>query len=132
MKYIKFNKNEQISFMRLVKYKTKLTWEKLAQYLEISRSMIFFYLDASSKIPYINYKKLCALAKIRTDCNSFIEIKNKTEKIKNPRIMDNNLAELIGIIAGDGHISKINYEVSSFGTNKISSLISWISCPINC
>lgn len=111
MKYINFTKDEQIEFMQLVKSKTKLTWESLAHSLFISRSMIFFYLDGHSKIPKASYEKLCKLSGLKPVKEDCIEIKNKTEEIIFPKL-DARIAEFIGILAGDGHLSSINYEVS--------------------
>ncbi|MFC1690804.1 LAGLIDADG family homing endonuclease [Nanoarchaeota archaeon] len=110
MKYINFNKKEQTRFMRSVKERTSLSWEKLASFLGISRSMIFVYLDGSSKIPKENYEKLCNISRLRKSYNNYVEIRNKVETIKKPSLNE-HLAELIGILAGDGHISKYNYEI---------------------
>ncbi len=115
MKYLDFSKKDQISFMRLVKERSNLKWEKIAHFLGIHRSMIFFYLNGKSKIPYENYKKLCSLAKIKQSHKSYVFIKNKIQPINKINMIDNNLAELLGILAGDGHISNINYEVCVSG-----------------
>jgi len=112
MKYINFSKNKQSSFLRLIKKKTNYSWKQLAYFLKVNRSMIYFYLNEHSRLPYNHYIKLCELAKIRIKDNiKLIDIKNKEEKIKIPKL-SNKFAEFIGSLAGDGHLNKITYEVS--------------------
>jgi DNA-binding transcriptional regulator WhiA len=115
MKYINFTKTNQITFMREVKAKTNLTWEKIAQELFVSRAMIFFYLNAKSKIPENKYKLLCALANVKPEVRSYIEIYNKTKIISLPKKTSENLAEILGALAGDGHLSHHNYEINITG-----------------
>tara|TARA_Y100000310_G_scaffold105258_1_gene103643 strand:- start:1554 stop:2396 length:843 start_codon:yes stop_codon:yes gene_type:complete len=115
MKYINFQKNEQISFMKCIKEKSQFKWQDIANFLKISRGMVLFYHNGHSKIPVNNYNKLCALAQIKPSKKDYIEIKNKTEEIRNIKKISNKLSELIGALAGDGHISGTNYEVSISG-----------------
>jgi len=105
--------------MKLVKKKSQLKWEEIANFLKISRPMIFFYLNGHSKIPKENYQKLCSLVKIKPFIKKYIEITNKTRKIKKPSKITSSLAELIGSLAGDGHISNINYEIAISGHIKL-------------
>ena len=112
MKYINFTKEEQRKFMRLIKKKSNLTWESITHSLTISRSMVFFYLNGESKILKQNYEKLCSIANIRPRIKQYVVINNKTKEIRLPSKADNSLAEFIGILAGDGHLSQINYEIS--------------------
>ena len=119
MKYINFTLNQQTFFMKQVKEKSNLTWEKIAKLLKISRSMVFFYLNDYSKIPLENYYKLCNISKIKKSKIKTIEIKNKTEEIKQIKKITQELAELIGSLAGDGHLSHHNYEIVISGHKKL-------------
>ena len=112
MKFINFNQQEQQEFMKMVKTNSNLTWAAIAHSLEISKGMIYFYLNGKSKISKENYQKLCKIAKIQPTNQSFIIIKNRTQRIKIPLQLNESLAEFLGLLAGDGHVSKINYEVS--------------------
>jgi len=111
MRYIDFPKNHQTQFLKFIKKKTKHSWKKIAYFLRVSRSMIYFYLNEHSKLPFDHYVKLCKLAKTKKKNIKTVEIKNKEEKIKIPHLT-NKLAEFIGALAGDGHLSKVSYEVS--------------------
>jgi len=112
MKYIDLNLKEQQDFMKIVKTNSNLTWKAIAHSLGISRSMIFCYLNGKSKISKENYEKLSEMAKIEPQYNSYVIIKNKTQNINTPKQIDEKLAEFIGLLAGDGHVSRINYEIS--------------------
>ena len=112
MEYINFSKNKQTSFLRLTKIRTNLTWKQIAHFLEVNRSMIYFYLNEHSRLPYDHYVRLCSLAKINIDENiETINIKNKENIIKIPKL-STKLAEFLGALAGDGHVNTITYEVS--------------------
>lgn len=131
MKYINFNQKEQQEFMKRVKSNSNLTWKAITQSLGLSRSMIFFYLNGKSKIPTENYEKLCKIAMFEPNNLSPTIIKNKTQNINAPEQIDERLAEFIGLLAGDGHVSRINYEISvtchkrldkDYVTNRVSKL----------
>lgn len=116
--------------MELVKRNSNLTWEDIANALEITKGMIHFYLNGKSKISKNNYEKLCKIAMIKPANQSYIAVKNKTQKIKIPKL-NNDLAEFLGLLAGDGHVSKVNYEVSvtchkeldkDYATNRVTKL----------
>lgn len=101
--------------MQLVKQRSNLTWKNIANNVGINRSMIFFYLDGHSKISLDNYRRLCLIAQLRPEKIDLVEINNKAYHIRKPNTLNEDLAELVGIIAGDGHISAVNYEVSVSG-----------------
>ncbi len=112
MKYVCFPKGDQTVFLKNIKEKSSFTWKEIFDFLDISKSMFYFYLNEHSKIPFSTYLRLCALAQIvpNEKINS-IEIKNKLEDIRLP-ILDSLLAEFLGVLAGDGHMNYLTYEVS--------------------
>ena len=115
MKYVIFIADHQKKFMCDVKVKSSLTWKTIAHHLNISKDMVYCYLRADSKMPLENYKLLCDLAGIKESVQPFVVIKNKTQKISLPKYISKELAEFIGILAGDGHISGTNYHISVTG-----------------
>jgi DNA-binding transcriptional regulator WhiA len=89
-----------------------ITWNKIAEFLGINRSMVFFYLNEHSKLPYDKYINLCRLSGIKPLQKILIvEIKNKEQEINIPS-MSPELAEFLGALAGDGHMNDLTYEVS--------------------
>lgn len=112
MQYINLPESQQSSFLRAIKNNTKYTWKQLANSLRVNRSMIYFYLNEHSKLPYNHYVKLCELAKIQKKVNiNLVDIKNKEVKIRIPALSC-RLAEFLGALAGDGHMNNSTYEIS--------------------
>ena len=111
---VKFPKGKQKRFLLMVKRKLNCSWDEIAKRLEIHRQTIFIYLNETSMISEKNFKKLCNLSNLKEDCFNFekLEIRNTELKIKYPKL-SKELSEFIGILAGDGHISKgKDYEIS--------------------
>ena len=112
MQYIQLPEGKQTSFLKLVKERTKLPWHQIAHLLDVNKSMVYFYLNEKSKLPYSRFVILSELAKISiTENVRLTDIKNKTMNIRLPLLSD-ALAEFIGAMAGDGHMNRITYEVS--------------------
>lgn len=114
MKYVAFPKDQQRIFLQIVKKNSGLTWDKIANSLGLHRSMIFFYLKEASKMSKESYERLCQLGKIKEETIDLVIINNKKNTIVKPQ-PDENLAEFIGALAGDGHISAVNGEISISG-----------------
>ncbi|MEK6959758.1 MAG: LAGLIDADG family homing endonuclease, partial [Nanoarchaeota archaeon] len=64
-----------------------------------------------SRLPLRNYRLLCELTGTPTNKVPTILITNTTKTIQHPSLCP-DLAEFLGIIAGDGHINSLTYEVS--------------------
>jgi len=113
-KYLKFSKNEQRTFLREAKNRMGLSWEKMAAFLGISRAMIFLYLNEKNMLPHWCFLKICKNIGKSIDLSGIkiIEISKRIKNIDLPLYLTSNLCEFIGILAGDGHLSNINYEVS--------------------
>jgi hypothetical protein len=110
--YVKFPEGKQSEFLRKVKSRVPLTWIRLAKILNVCRSMIYFYLNEDSKMPYPSFIKLCQMAGL--DSHKFeYEIINLTFKgvAKIPDKITPKLAEFVGVILEDGHISALNNQI---------------------
>ena len=118
MQHAIFSPTEQREFMRDAKNASKLTWEKIASLLGISRAMIFVYLKGTSKIPRENYLRLCSMAG-KNPAMKYVEIFNKEQDIKQIGEMTEDMAEFLGILAGDGCLSLSNHEVAVSGHLKL-------------
>jgi hypothetical protein len=105
--YLNWAPERQHKIIYLLKQKARLSWTELARHLKVNRSMALHYNKGRCRIPLRNFNKLCYLA--HTSPNTFqnldlIEIKNKERPMATPSI-DENLAEFLGFLSGDGCIT---------------------------
>jgi len=110
--YVKFPKGKQTKFLRKVKSNLSLTWIRLAKIMGVGRSMMYFYLNECCKMPYTPFNRLCKLANLNQNKFEF-EITSLISKgkAKIPDKITPKLAEFIGILLGDGHISPFKYQI---------------------
>lgn len=110
--YVKFPEGKQTEFLRTVKANTVLTWKKIAKVLKVDRSMIFFYLDEHSKLPYDSFIKLCTAADLSVQKFEYEKINLNFRGIaKVPNKITPQLAEFVGALLGDGSISPSKYQI---------------------
>jgi hypothetical protein len=123
VKYVKFQNTQQREFMRLVKKTSELTWIELAKIIGVDRSMIYFYLDESSKMPYKTFLLLLNRFKIEESKFkiNFIEY-NQQKDVILPKINNPKLAELVGLILGDGNLTGINYAINITMNRELDTL----------
>ena len=110
--YVKFEKGQQTIFLKSVKSKSFKSWDKLADFLGVNRSMVFFYLSEKHKLPYTSVRRLCE--KSKTNLNNFV-FKIVPYSIygtaKVPKEVTPDLAEFVGIMLGDGSINSKSHQV---------------------
>jgi len=113
--YIELEPKDRTALLHKAKRKLDGTWEDLAKFLNINRSMIFFYLSGHSRIPSDKFIKLQELTKMK-----IIEYKTKSrgKEIKTPK-KSKELIEFLGILAGDGHMNYVSYEVTVTGHRQL-------------
>ena len=110
--YVEFPKGKQTEFLRKIKYNIPLTWINIARILNVDRSMVYFYLDESSRLSYNSFIKLCKIANLNP-----VEFSYKTINIiqkgnaKIPSTITTQLAEFVGFLLGDGSISLSSYQI---------------------
>lgn len=106
--YLVVSSEKQKEILLFFKSKLGLTWRKLAKVLGINKSMIYFYLSGSSKIPFVHILKLCEVSGV--SLNTFQDLPHSKVKHCGPNtflVPDTNsekFAEFIGILLGDGCI----------------------------
>lgn len=107
-----FEKGDQNKFLRHVKSKTGLSWDKLANKINKNRSTIFFYLKEEGKMSHKTFLRLLKISDLGEEkfYYKLVEVTNSLKKISKPKI-NKKLAEFLGILAGDGHLSENPYEV---------------------
>ena len=106
--------NRKLLFLE-VKQNLNSSWEKFYPSLEISRPMLYNYISGKYDIPEKIFFKLLEISNIESiEHEKIFKEKYFRKKIKNPP-EDIFLAEIFGVLNGDGHLSSKNYEISVIG-----------------
>jgi len=68
-----------------------------------------------------NFKRLCKLAGLDVAelRPSYIQVHNEPRSVVLPTELDGRLSELLGVIAGDGHVSRLKYQVHICGHKQL-------------
>ena len=97
------------------KIKTKIgSWEKFYPRYNISRAMFFNYLSGKYGIPLDLFNLWKEISNFKENVNTIEKSMYLKKEIKEI-ILDENLAEIIGVLNGDGHISKNQKEICVVG-----------------
>ena len=115
--FIKLKEEDRINLFKIIKNKIKYSWEKFYPKLKISRGSFFNYLSGRYDIPEEILIKLQDTARIKLQIMKITEKPRYLEKQIKKFNLDNKLAEIFGILNGDGHISKSNYEICVVGNS---------------
>jgi len=106
---------ERKKFFKEIKSKINSSWESFYPQYKISRAMFFNYLSGRYAIPKLLFLKWFEEIKPFQIKYSEMERPKYVQKSINKIRMDENLAEIFGVLNGDGHISKTNYEICVVG-----------------
>ena len=111
--YLKFKEGEQTRFLKLVKEKGFNSWLKLASFIGVGRSMIFLYLSEECKLPRTTFEKMIKFSNLNPSDFSFEIVPHSIYGgAKIPDKITSELSEFVGIMLGDGHISKVNHQIT--------------------
>lgn len=121
--YLDIGKEAQSELIRELKSNCPFSWTDIADNLGVNRSMMFPYLRGESKI---SREKLMLFAKIANytideKLLNFIEADFGEKKPSLPAI-NSDLAEFLGILYGDGCLSRDNYLIDISGSSKADLL----------
>ncbi len=109
-----FNKGLQKKFLNNAMKSLNLTSDSFSKLLGISRATLYNYLSEKYNLPENLAIKI--FNKTNIDYGKYIikkvEYKFVRKKISLPKSTDPKLAEFIGILLGDGHLGKLNSEIS--------------------
>ncbi len=114
-KFVRLNERDRIKLFLEAKKKNKDSWNLLYSELNISRSMLFKYLSGEYSIPEKIFLKLESIGKVKIFNKIFIYKEKYLEKEIPTLLMSNSLAEIIGVINGDGHMNTLTYEICITG-----------------
>jgi hypothetical protein len=113
-KYLEIGFKEQTKLLKEIKENSKLTWKKLAEKIRVNQRMLFFYYREKNRMPLNKLKNLKKYLKSNNTALEnlkIIKMNNFKEKKVNLPKFSEELAELLGILAGDGNIDPKNNRV---------------------
>lgn len=97
-------------FFDSIKKEINSSWEVFYPNYNLGRTMFFNYLSGRYYIPFELFLKLKKLIKQRIEYN-LVKRKKYVQKNFQPPKMNSMLAEIFGILNGDGHLSLNGYEI---------------------
>lgn len=113
--FVKLSNIQRETLFKELKKNIKISWDKFYPPYHISRTMFFNYLSGRYNLPQNLFITWCKTSKISFREVIFIEQKRYTFRKIAKVEMNEKLAEILGILNGDGHISKYNYEICVVG-----------------
>lgn len=109
--FIKLRSKDRNRLFNLAKKKKGGSWRSLSTKFNVSSSMLFQYFAGKYDIPERVFIKLQKITGIKIEKYKRLnKDKYLQKKIKKPK-MNSKFSEILGILNGDGYISKINYEI---------------------
>lgn len=116
--FIKLKKEDREKLFYIAKEKTCKNYEELALKLNISKNALFKYKNATLLIPKRVFIQLQKIGE--TKIRIFREVMREKYETKSPVIplFGEDLAEILGVLNGDGHISQLNNEICVVGNSK--------------
>jgi hypothetical protein len=115
MKFIELQNAERKKLFKEIKLKMNCSWESFYPQYGIGRSMFFNYLSGRYALPKLLFLKWIEKIKPLQIKYSEVEKSKYVKKNINKIKMDEDLAEIFGVLNGDGHLSNTNYEICVVG-----------------
>ncbi len=124
--FIRLKNQDREKLFSLIKRNINSSWENFYPQFNISRTMFFNYLTGRYAIPKNLFFLLEKIAAIKINDYKQIERDKYIKKeIVKPR-MNSSLAEIFGILNGDGHISKFKHEICVVGDIREKNYCSYL------
>lgn len=113
--FIRLRKKERVLLFSTLKKSINSSWEDFYPILGISRPMFFNYLGGRYDIPKHIFLKLEKFSGVKIGSyNEILKDKYVLKNIEKPK-EDIYFAEILGVLNGDGYISKQNHEICVVG-----------------
>ncbi len=125
--FIKLSNTQRKLFFNELKEKINTSWEKFYPLFNTSRTMFFNYLSGRYAIPKNLFDKWQRISKTN--------FKGMPKEIEKPKYlwkplnlikMDSKLAEIFGVLNGDGHISNFKYEICVVGDTREKNYLNYL------
>ena len=116
--FIRVNSKDREFLIQQAKVNSSRNYHELADILGVSRDMIFKYMRGDYLLPKRIFDRLIELSKFKPKKCQIIEREKYNRKTFRVPLMNEDLAEIFGVLNGDGHLSKINHEISVIGNVK--------------
>lgn len=113
--FLEISSGKQTALLWEIKKHSNISWKKMAQILGVKRRMIFLYLNEKNRAPYFRMQKLCTETNFGLEkLNSIpcINIKWNSRNYSLKPKMNEEFAEFLGALSGDGNIYMKKYRIS--------------------
>ena len=114
--FIRLKDEDRKSMFSSIKKNLGTSWEEVYPRFNTSRTMFFNYMSGRYDIPKETFIALTKIAQSKiTNLEEVQKTKHLEKEILKPQ-MSNSLAEIFGVLNGDGHINKLNHEICVVGS----------------
>ena len=116
--FIRLNPKERVFLIQQAKVNSSRNYHEFADILGVSRDMIFKYMRGDYLLPKRIFNILVELSKFKPENYQTIEREKYNRKTFRIPLLNEDIAEIFGVLNGDGYLSKINHEISVIGNVK--------------
>ncbi len=116
--FIKLDAKERKILIQEAKANSSKNYCEFAKILGVSRDMVFKYSRGDYLLPKEMFYKLIGLSKQHPKRYKILKKEKYNRKIFTIPSLNEDLAEIFGVLNGDGHLSRINHEISVIGNVK--------------
>lgn len=113
--FIKINPKDRKILIQKAKINSSQNYHEFAKRLSVTKDMIFKYARGDYLIPKKIFLNLIELSRFKPGSYQIIEKEKYNRKIPKVPKLNEGLAEIFGVLNGDGYLSKINHEISVIG-----------------
>lgn len=116
--FIKIDKRNLEKFFQELKLKKRKPWRDIAIDLGVSKAMLFNYKNGGYPIRKKVFDKILRVIKYIPPYSIILKQKFLEKEVKKAQLTE-ELSEVLGALAGDGHVSRHSYEVSITCSSKL-------------
>ncbi|MBS3081943.1 hypothetical protein J4416_03360 [Candidatus Pacearchaeota archaeon] len=114
--FVRIKEEDRIKIFNDLKKEIGIPWREFYFKFKISKGSFFNYLSGRNAIPEELFNSWSTLARINIRDKNIISKPSYKKKIISNFKLDKDLAEILGVLNGDGHVSKFKYEICVVGS----------------